>query len=181
MTIYVVRHGQTDINLEGKAQGRGGLPLNKNGITQAKALNKTFKEENISFDYVYSSPQERAVQTAKLCSGKEDIIIDERLNVYDLGSAYGLPLSEIKITGTVPDMTVYSGVEELSHYKSRIHSFIKELIDKYRDTNYNILIVGHKDSSGMLDAYFRDIPIETIYDDYLKLSASNCEYKKYII
>ena len=90
-------------------------------------------------------------------------------------------MSEIKITGTVPDMSIYSGVEELDHYKKRIISFIEEIIDKYANTNNTILVVGHKDSSGMLDAYFNGIKIESIYDDYLKLASSNCEYKKYTI
>lgn len=90
-------------------------------------------------------------------------------------------MSEIKITGTVPDMSIYTGVEELEHYKKRIFSFIEEIIDKYANTNNTILVVGHKDSSGMLDAYFNGIKIESIYDDYLKLASSNCEYKKYTI
>lgn len=181
MVVYVVRHGQTDLNAEHKAQGRNGLPLNEEGIKQAKLLNRKFEEANITFDYIYSSPQERAIQTAKICSGSDKIIVDERLDVYDLGNADGLPLSEIRMTGTVPDMKVYYGVEDLVHYKERIYSFIGDLIKKYGKTNYNILIVGHKDSSGMIDAYFNNIEINSIYDDYLKLASSNCEYKKYII
>ncbi len=181
MVIYVVRHGQTNLNLEHKAQGRKGLPLNENGINQAKTLKEKFNEENVCFDYVYSSPQERAIQTAMICTDRNDILVAERLNVYDLGSADGLLMSEIKITGTVPDMNIYSGVESLENYKKRIYSFINELIDKYKKTNYNILIVCHKDSSGMLDAYFNKIEINTIYDDYLKLASSNCGYRKYMI
>ena len=38
MVIYVVRHGQTNLNLEHRAQGRKGLSLNENGINQAKTL-----------------------------------------------------------------------------------------------------------------------------------------------
>ena len=55
------------------------------------------------------------------------------------------------------------------------------IIDKYGETDYNILIVGHKDSTGMLSAYFENFKVETIYDDYLKLASPNCEYKKYIL
>lgn len=86
-------------------------------------------------------------------------------------------MSEIKITGTVPDMNVYDGVEKLEHYKERIYSFIFEIIEKYKNTDCNILIVGHKDSTGMLSAYFEGFKVETIYDDYLKLASSNCGYK----
>lgn len=62
--IYVVRHGQTDINKEGRLQGRAGLPLNEHGIEQAKGLRGKLKD--IKFDYIFSSPQERAIQTAEI-------------------------------------------------------------------------------------------------------------------
>ena len=158
-----------------------GEPLNEIGIEQAKELKKKFDTEKIKFDYIYSSPQERAIQTAKISTGEDNIIIDNRLNVYDLGSADGMLMSDIKITGTVPDMNIYDGVEKLEDYKERIYSFISEIIEKYKNTDYNILIVGHKDSTGMLSAYFEGFKVETIYDDYLKLSSKNAEYKKYSI
>lgn len=177
----IVRHGQTRLNAEHRAQGRNGEPLNEVGIEQAKELKKKFDAEKIKFDYIYSSPQERAIQTAKISTGENNIIIDDRLNVYDLGSADGMLMSDIKITGTVPDMNIYDGVEKLENYKKRIYSFISEIIEKYKNTDHNILIVGHKDSTGMLNAYFEGFKVETIYDDYLKLASSNCGYKKYTI
>lgn len=90
-------------------------------------------------------------------------------------------MSEIKITGTVPDMSLYDGVEQLENYKKRIYSFINEITEKYKNQNINILVVGHKCTTGMLSAYFDGFVVETIYDDYLKLASKNCEYKKYII
>lgn len=181
MNLYIVRHGQTKLNAEHRAQGRNGEPLNEVGIEQAKELKKKFETEKIKFDYIYSSPQERAIQTAKICTGENNIIIDNRLNVYDLGSADGMLMADIKITGTVPDMNIYDGVEKLEDYKKRIYSFINEVIEQYKNADYNILIVGHKDSTGMLSAYFEGFEVKTIYDDYLKLASSNCEYKKYTI
>ena len=182
MIVYIARHGQTDINAEHRAQGRkSGKPLNTIGVKQAMELGEKFKEENIEFDYIFSSPQERAIQTAKISTNRNDIIVDERLDVYDLGSADGMLMSDIKITGTVPDMNIYSGIEKLEDYKKRIYSFICEIIDKYGETDYNILIVGHKDSTGMLSAYFENFKVETIYDDYLKFASPNCGYKKYIL
>lgn len=181
MNLYIVRHGQTELNAEHRAQGRNGKPLNEVGIEQAKELKKKFEKENIKFDYIYSSPQERAIQTAKISTGIDDIIIDDRLNVYDLGSADGMLMSEIKITGTVPDMSLYSGVEQLENFKKRIYSFINEITEKYKNQNINILVVGHKCTTGMISAYFDGFVVETIYDDYLKLASKNCEFKKYII
>lgn len=144
-------------------------------------MKKKFEEEQVIFDYIYSSPQERAIQTAKISANTNDIIIDERLDVYDLGSADGMLMSDIKMAGTVPDMGIYDGVEKLEDYKARIYSFINELVNKYGNSNSNLLIVGHKDSTGMLSAYFEGFKVETIYDDYLKLASSNCEYKKYVL
>ncbi|MGN0993237.1 MAG: histidine phosphatase family protein [Bacilli bacterium] len=181
MNLYIVRHGQTELNAEHRAQGRNGKTLNEVGIEQAKELKKKFEKENIKFHYIYSSPQERAIQTAKISTGIDDIIIDDRLNVYDLGTADGMLMSDIEITGTVPDMSVYDGVEKLEDYKKRIYSFINEITEKYRNQNINILVVGHKCTTGMLSAYFDGFIVETIYDDYLKLASKNCGYKKYII
>ena len=94
--IYVVRHGQTDLNRERKIQGRMGLPLNEYGIEQAKVLRDALK--NINFDYVFSSPQERAIQTAEIITSHK-AIIDERLDVYDVGEADRISINELKMNG----------------------------------------------------------------------------------
>ena len=70
-------------------------------------------------------------------------------------------------------------LKKLENYKKRIYSFISEIIEKYKNTDYNILIVGHKDSTGMLSAYFEGFKVETIYDDYLKLACENCGFKRF--
>ena len=82
--IYVIRHGQTDLNKERRMQGRLGLPLNEIGIEQAKKLRDELGE--LKFDIVYSSPQERAIQTAEIIAG-QTAIIDSRLDVFDLGGS----------------------------------------------------------------------------------------------
>ncbi|WP_235941157.1 histidine phosphatase family protein [Paenibacillus puerhi] len=48
--IYVVRHGQTDLNKEGRIQGRQGLPLNDHGFKQAESLRDILG--NQTFHYV---------------------------------------------------------------------------------------------------------------------------------
>ena len=80
--IYVIRHGQTDLNKVGRMQGRLDLPLNEYGIKQAENLRDKIKD--IKFDYVFSSPQERAIQTAEIATGLK-VTIDARLDVFDLG------------------------------------------------------------------------------------------------
>lgn len=61
-TFYIIRHGQTDLNLRGIVQGRGvNSPLNENGIRQANAFYDVYK--NVEFDKVYTSTLLRTHQT----------------------------------------------------------------------------------------------------------------------
>ena len=125
MKLYVVRHGQTNLNLEHKLQGRIGLPLNEKGIEQAKELGSELK--NIVFSKAYSSPQERAIQTVSIASGidKKDIILDERLEPCGMGEADNMVIDEnLKFEfGLLPDRTIYKGVENPDEFKARIKDF----------------------------------------------------------
>ncbi len=153
--IYVIRHGQTDLNNERKMQGRLGLPLNEYGIEQAKALKE--KLRNIDFDFVFSSPQERAVQTAEIITGKP-AVLDDRLDVFDLGEADRLHINEVKMAGPLPDSSVYQGVEEPNRFVKRVFSFMKELENQYGKKELNILISGHRCTTGCIGAFFEGIP-----------------------
>ena len=43
MNLYLVRHGETEWNREGRAQGRADIPLNDAGIAQSRALADHFR------------------------------------------------------------------------------------------------------------------------------------------
>lgn len=61
--LYIVRHGQTDLNLKGIVQGRGiDSPLNKTGRRQSEAFYEYYKDEG--FDKIYTSTMLRTHQTA---------------------------------------------------------------------------------------------------------------------
>lgn len=171
--IYVARHGQTDLNKEGRMQGRLGLPLNEYGIIQAELLRD--KLQNIKFDLVFSSPQERAIQTAEIATGKK-AIIDTRLDVFDLGEADGIKKAEVKMNGVVLDSTFYKGIEEIQSYIKRVFSFMRELEVKYGRSDLNILISGHRCTTGCIGAYFEGIPKDK---NILRLSSNNGEYRVY--
>jgi uncharacterized phosphatase len=171
--IYVVRHGQTDVNKEGRLQGRAGLPLNEEGIHQAKDLREKLK--HIKFDYVISSPQERAVQTAEIAT-RLTPIIEERLNVFDLGTADGLKKEEVKLYGAIPDPSIYEGVEDMNDYAKRVFHFMQELQHKYGDKDVTILLSGHRCTTGCIGAYFEGIPEDK---NIIRFSSNNGDYKTY--
>lgn len=171
--IYVIRHGQTDLNKDRRMQGRMGLPLNEYGIEQANTLKE--KLQNINFDLVFTSPQERAVQTAEIIAGKR-AVLDDRLNVFDLGEADRLHISEVKMSGPLPDSSIYKGVEEPNSFVKRVFSFMKELENENGKEKLNILIAGHRCTTGCIGAYFEGIPAD---GDMLKFSSDTGDYKTY--
>lgn len=64
--LYLMRHGETLFNTQKRVQGWSDSPLTAVGIEQACQTRAYFEENGISFDYAYSSTQERATDTLKL-------------------------------------------------------------------------------------------------------------------
>ncbi len=63
-TLYIIRHGETDLNKAGIVQGRGmNTDLNNTGRKQGEAFYKAYK--NIPFDKIYTSKLKRTHQTVK--------------------------------------------------------------------------------------------------------------------
>jgi 2,3-bisphosphoglycerate-dependent phosphoglycerate mutase len=88
--IVLIRHGETDWNVEGRIQGHLQIPLNRRGRAQAESLGTHL--QGTRFDAVYSSDLLRALQTAQAIvrhSGHE-IREDMRLREWDLGVLAGL-------------------------------------------------------------------------------------------
>lgn len=87
MIFYFVRHGETDWNVKKKIQGTTDVPLNENGLRQARELAEKLVEEKYTINHVYTSPQLRAqvtAQTAATALGVECISLDD-LAEMDLG------------------------------------------------------------------------------------------------
>lgn len=89
--IYVVRHGQTDLNAQRRMQGRIDVPLNDRGREQAMAAKKVLDKEGIRFVKAYASPLKRAFETGCIVSGfdEDHMIKDNRLMELDFGDNEG--------------------------------------------------------------------------------------------
>lgn len=83
--FYLIRHGETVWNKEGKYQGWTDIELSDKGLEQAKLLGRRF--QNIPVDAVYASPLKRAVETARPIAETAGvpIITDEHFKEINFG------------------------------------------------------------------------------------------------
>ncbi len=76
--IFLIRHGETNWNKEGRFQGQIDIPLNDNGKDQAQ---KTFEYlRNISFNKAYSSSMHRPYETAQIILQNKKELKIEKIN-----------------------------------------------------------------------------------------------------
>lgn len=171
MKLYIVRHGQTNNNLNGIIQGISDTPLNDNGINQAKELKEKIKD--VKFDLVISSPLQRAKQTAEILNdSKAELICDNRIiernagdfegkdhNQYDLGNVWDYKLNT--------DLDAH--VEKVQDLFKRANDFLSDIKNKYQDKT--ILIVSH---SGFIRALHHTIVGFNEDDNLRSFNIKNC-------
>lgn len=173
--IYVVRHGHTDWNKQKITMGRKDIPLNDTGIKEAYDTSKIL--ENINFDLIICSTLERAKQTADIINKNRNnqIIYDERIVERNLGSLEGKPYTTDNNQIWDINLNIDSnGIETMKDFKSRVYSFIEEILEKYPEKD--MLLVTHGGVSALINCYFNDSLYEgLISSKFLK----NCDYACY--
>jgi broad specificity phosphatase PhoE len=94
MKIYLLRHGQTNLNRDGKYQGAIDKDLNEFGKKQAELLGKKIQKFNI--DIIYSSDLKRVMETSKIINNyvSTEIIIKEELREINMGTWDTLTVDE---------------------------------------------------------------------------------------
>jgi glucosyl-3-phosphoglycerate phosphatase len=141
--LVLVRHGQTDWNVEERFQGQLDVPLNAVGRDQAETLKRRL--EDVHFDAAYSSPLSRAIETAQIIAGSIPIDRDPRLTEIHHGSWQGKTKRDI--AGRWPDQWnqwnreplrfTPPGGESAASVRARVEDFLRTI----RGTN--ILCVSH--------------------------------------
>jgi probable phosphoglycerate mutase len=93
-TLVLLRHGETDWNAEGRAQGYTDVPLNALGHAQARAV--AGRLAGLGASRLWSSDLMRALQTAEHIGAATGLAVekDARLREYDLGERSGLTMAE---------------------------------------------------------------------------------------
>ena len=99
--LVLVRHGQSEWNLENRFTGWTDVELSEQGVREAKEAGKVLKEKGYHFDLAYTSVLKRAVHTLDLIlkeMGEENIEIKRswRLNERHYGALQGLNKDETR-------------------------------------------------------------------------------------
>ena len=98
MRVVLVRHGQTEMNAHGVYRGRINVSLSARGIEEARAIGRVL--EKAQLDLIYSSPLNRAIETAhEIASFHLGIVVEtaEEFTDMDFGKWQGLSVPEVEI------------------------------------------------------------------------------------
>ncbi len=174
MSVYVVRHGQTDWNKAYLIQGRIDVPLNQTGVEQAKKTAENLK--NVPLDMIFVSPLLRARQTADIINEGRSlpVFVDSRIQEQYYGRLEGKSRKEEEyLIQRQCFFKRYPGGESYLDVAARVYSFLDEAKEKYRDKN--ILLVCHGGMSRVINTYFEDMGNE----EFIAFALDNCEVKKY--
>ncbi len=150
MRVFLVRHGETDHNLQGIALGRADVPLNDTGLGQAARLAGRLEAEPLTA--VYSSPLQRALNTARAIAAPHgvDVSIAEALIEMDIGDLDGLTFPEIRqrhpelmALWASPEgqATAIFGSESLTDVGNRAWRFLETLHPAHQDQT--VCLVTH--------------------------------------
>lgn len=143
-TLYLLRHGQTLFNTRGIVQGWCDSPLTELGRGQALLARDWFDERGVTFDHAYSSPAERAPDTAELVTrGSIPCTLTKGLKEFSYGIIEGCSYQLI-LPGTYNpygDFLVPFGGSSEDEVIERMRSTLAEIME--RPGHDSVLAVSH--------------------------------------
>ena len=145
ITFYLVRHGETLFNHLGRMQGSCDSPLTERGIAQAHETSNRLKD--VWFDHIYSSPSERAWNTADIIAKGREVqpVLLSGLHEMSFGRLDGARhtahAEEIRQCRESLDYSCAGG-ESPAMMETRIRKTLQTIIDEAEDGD-RILLVGH--------------------------------------
>ena len=146
MKLYLVRHGETELNVKKVYYGRTDCGLTEKGKEQAVSLKTAFAD--IPLDLVLESPLKRAKTTADLLLGEKEVprLEDDRLKELDFGGWEGKSYRELQGDPLYEEWcrewktTRPPRGESFLDLAERVRSFYADLLNREEE---QVLIVAH--------------------------------------
>ena len=157
--LVLVRHGESQWNLENRFTGWVDVPLSQKGVSEASAAGERLKKLNIRFDRAFTSDLQRAQNTLKLIleklgQGGLPVERDKALNERHYGELQGLNKAEtakkfgdeqVKIWRRSYDVAPPGG-ESLKDTAARTLPYFESKILEEIKKGKNVLVAAHGNS-----------------------------------
>lgn len=184
--FWVLRHGQTDYNVERRLQGQRESRLTELGRRQADGTGRALAAMGLAFDACYCSPLRRARETAELVAARLGLrpIPDPRLQEWCLGQGEGLLWDEA--AAEFPQLALLNrrddpelglpGGETRRQLWTRVGEALEELAARH--AGQRLLLVSH---GGAIRAMFHhvcgDVPAHAWLPQVDNASLSRFEHR----
>lgn len=149
--LYLVRHGETNSNVNLLLHGRTDVPLNDHGRSQAERIGERMTEFP-ELDRIVSSPLQRALHTAQAIQRRTDLPLEtmEGLEEMNFGDAEGIVYNELE--NVFPDESSrlldpeefdvrYPNGETRREFFERVKAAIERITESY--AGQHVVVVAH--------------------------------------
>lgn len=156
LSLYLVRHGQTEWSLSGRHTGRTDIPLTAPGEDEARALLPWIKQ--IEFSRVLTSPRQRARRTCELVGLSERAEIEPDLAEWDYGDYEGKISSDIRVER--PGWNIYRDGCPHGELPAQISARADRLIARLSMMSGNVALFSHGHFGPALAARWVGLPVD---------------------
>lgn len=177
MKLFIVRHGETNWNREGRFQGQMDIPLNEKGLEQARMTAERFR--GYPLEAVYASPLSRANVTGQMIARAAGcpVIDDRRFMEINHGAWEGTTTAEVENNygdllrqwKSEPHLVTMPGPggESLADVQRRTVAGVEEIIGRHRG---DLLLSTHDAAAKTVICHYLGMPLSF----YWRLKIPNC-------
>ncbi|SDN87800.1 histidine phosphatase family protein [Bacillus sp. OK048] len=172
-TIGLIRHGITEWNSLGKAQGISDIPLNEIGRKQASDIGDRLSQED-KWDMIITSDLSRAIETAKIIGSKLELPIshnDKRVREINCGEIEGTTEEERINRWGSKWRNLELGMEKFEDVSKRGVEFLEEIVSTYNGKR--ILVISHGALIGLTLQQLLPEKFQTTYIDNTSITILN--------
>jgi 2,3-bisphosphoglycerate-dependent phosphoglycerate mutase len=160
--LVLLRHGESQWNLENRFTGFKDIELSENGIREAKEAGKRLKASGIKFDQLFTSTQKRAYNTAELAlkeAGQaglfQSVIRHDDLRERDYGDLTGRNKDEARAQFGEEQVQIWRRSYDIAPpggeclkdvVENRVRPYFTKSIKPLLDKGKNVLIAAHGNS-----------------------------------
>lgn len=160
--VVLMRHGQSQWNLENRFTGFHNVELSPQGISEAELSGQNLAKAGINFDIVYTSTLKRAYNTAEIALNQAGqgalvagMIKSDDMRERDYGDLTGLNKDETKDKYGADQVLIWRrsydvqppGGESLKDVvENRVRPYFENTIKPQMDAGKNILVAAHGNS-----------------------------------